>query len=358
MLSLPMPFYGSESIHLPPVLEALEWADRQQFDAIHVHTPGPMGLCGWLVAKMLRVPLIATFNTDLPAYIHGLTGDYRMTTAADGYMQWFYNQADAVFSRSRSSLKTLEKLGIESRKLTLIPAAVDGERFSPAHRDADIWRRLGVSQTHKILYAGRVSVEKNLPLLAEAFRQLCACRHDAALIIAGDGPYVPQMRKVLAGLPAYFLGQQDDASLRTLYASSDLFAFPSRTDTMGQSVMEAQASGLPVLVSDEGGPREMMDEGLTGLVLSGKDAKAWTQSHVRTSGRRMPMPDRACRASGLHAAHGPVSSLRAMRSTCLLEPALKSPPERRRRKAGKWRPSLSIRWPVEHGGGAVDRHRM
>jgi glycosyltransferase involved in cell wall biosynthesis len=278
LMSLPMPFYGSASLHFPPVLEILEWADRQQFDAIHVHTAGPMGLCGWLVAKMLRVPLIATFNMDLPAYVNGLTGDYRMTTAASGCMQWFYNQANAVFCRSRSSLKTLEKLGVESSKLTLMPPSVDGEQFSPAHRNADIWRLLGVRQPHKILYAGRVSVEKNLPLLTEAFEQLCACRHDVALIIAGDGPYLPQMRKALAGLPVYFPGAQHDASLRTLYASSDLFVFPSGTDTMGQSVMEAQASGLPVLVGNEGGPREMMDDGLTGLVLPAKDAAAWSRA--------------------------------------------------------------------------------
>ena len=87
------------------------------------------------------------------------------------------------------------------------------------------------------------------------------------------------MKEKLAGLPVYFLGVQNDAGLAPLYASSDLFVFPSRTDTLGQVIMEAQASGLPVLVSDEGGPKEVVDDGLTGHVLPVADAsmavRAW-----------------------------------------------------------------------------------
>ncbi len=278
LLSVPMPFYSHLPLNLPPALEILEWADRQQFDAIHVSTPGPMGLCGWLVAKMLRVPLIATFHTDFPTYVDRLTGDYRLTSATAGYMGWFYNQATTVLTRSRSSMKTLAALGVDSSKFMLLPAAVDGESFSPAHRDEHHWKKIGVKEPRRILYVGRVSVEKNLPMLVESFRKLCGCRHDVALVIAGDGPYLPKMRQALAGLPAYFLGFQDDNSLRTLYASSDLFAFPSTTETLGQVLMEAQASGLPVLVSDAGGARETMDDGLTGIVVPPTDCIAWSQA--------------------------------------------------------------------------------
>ena len=280
LISLPMPFYNGLSLNLPPALEVLEWADRQQFDAIHVSTPGPMGLMGWLVAKMLKVPLITTYHTDFPKYIERLTGDYRLTSATTGYMTWFYSQATTVFTRSRSSMKTLEALGVPADRLELVPPCVDGERFTPDHRNVAVWEKLGVGEPHRILFAGRVSVEKNLPMLAEAFNSVCQARRDVALVVAGDGPYLAQMRKVLAGLPVHFLGFQNDAQLQSLYASSDLLVFPSRTDTLGQVVMEAQASGLPVLVSDEGGPREMMDQGLTGLSLSGTDAGAWAQAIV------------------------------------------------------------------------------
>src|SRR5205823_14109426 len=88
----PLPYYEEISVNVPPVLEVLEWADRQQFDAVHVSTPGPMGLCGWLVAKMLRVPLLCTYHTDFPAYVDSLTRDHRVTNGPIAYLQWFYGQ--------------------------------------------------------------------------------------------------------------------------------------------------------------------------------------------------------------------------------------------------------------------------
>src|SRR5690606_11436555 len=126
-----------------------------------------------------------------------------------------------------------------------------------------------------LLYCGRVSVEKNLPLLVESFKRLCQIRRDTALVIAGTGPYLEEMRKQLLGHPAYFLGYQNDAQLGPLYCGADLFVFPSRTDTLGQVVMEAQASGLPVLVSDAGGPKEMIEDQATGLVIPGNDPNRW-----------------------------------------------------------------------------------
>jgi glycosyltransferase involved in cell wall biosynthesis len=135
-----------------------------------------------------------------------------------------------------------------------------------------------VNEPLRLLYCGRVSVEKNLPMLVDSFRRLCAMRRDAALVVAGDGPYLSAMRLALAGLPAYFLGYQNDAQLAALYAGADLFVFPSRTDTLGQVVMEAQGCGLPALVASEGGPKETVADGVSGLVLTGTDPVRWCQA--------------------------------------------------------------------------------
>jgi glycosyltransferase involved in cell wall biosynthesis len=129
-----------------------------------------------------------------------------------------------------------------------------------------------------LLYAGRLSVEKNLPFLVDAFKQLCEKRGDAALVIAGDGPYQTAMKKAVTGLPVYFLGYQNDEQLAPLYASSDLFVFPSKTDTLGQVVIEAQAAGLPVLVSDHGGPKEVMDDQITGQILPVETPTVWSEA--------------------------------------------------------------------------------
>lgn len=275
LLSRPMPCYEQLRLNLPPLLEVLEWSDRQQFDAVHVSTPGPMGLCGWAVSRMLRVPMLATYHTDFPAYVDKLCGDHRITAGTVAYMKWFYGQADAVFTRSGSYRFNLRDLGVDADRTHLIPPGIDLNRFSPAHRSTALFDRLRVTQPLKLLYCGRVSIEKNLPMLAEIFRNLAARRSDVALIVGGDGPYLQEMKESLRGLPAYFAGVLDDASLAPLYAGSDLFVFPSRTDTLGQVVMEAQASGLPAVVGNEGGPKEIVEHSVTGLVLPDTDTNAW-----------------------------------------------------------------------------------
>ncbi len=278
LLNRPMPFYAAQPLTIPPIAEVLEWADRQQFDAIHVHTPGPMGLMGYLVAKMLRIPLLGTYHTDFPSYVQNLTGDYRLTTATVGWMKWFYGQTQLILSRSKKYRQTLKGLGFADEKLALTLPGVDNEKFHPQARDEKIWTSHRIQEPYKLFYAGRVSLEKNLPFLADAFKRLCQNRRDVALVIAGDGPYLADMQKSLQGLPAYFLGIQNDESLPGLYASSDLFVFPSKTDTLGQVVIESQAAGLPVLVSNHGGPQEVMDDGITGLVLPTEDPTVWVNA--------------------------------------------------------------------------------
>ncbi len=279
LLSMPMPYYPDLVASLPPVLEVLEWADRQQFDAVHVSTPGPMGMCGWLVAKMLRVPMLATYHTDFPAYMRNLTGgDHRVEMATRKYMEWFYREAATTFSRSQSYRANLSQLGVPEEKLAGMTPAINTQTFNATKRDTGVWDRLGINQKNKLLYAGRISKEKNLLLLADAFIALCKAGHDAALIFAGEGPLTEDLKKRLAGHPAYFLGRQNDAQLAPLYASADLFAFPSRTDTLGQVVIEAQCSGLPAIVSNEGGPKEIVEDHVTGRILGGTDVGIWTQA--------------------------------------------------------------------------------
>jgi glycosyltransferase involved in cell wall biosynthesis len=246
-------------------------AEEEQLDVIHVSTPGSMGLCGWLVARMLRAPLVATYHTDFPAYAEQLTGDARIARGVTQYMQWFYNRPQRILARSRTYRASLSELGIAAESVGLIHPAVDQAKFNPGEAARD-------SRSKRLLYVGRLSIEKNLPLLIDAFKQLCARRRGVTLIIAGDGPYRDQMEQQLRNLPAQFVGTRSDDDLIALYRSADLLVFPSRTDTLGQVVMEAQACGLPVLVSDEGGPQEMTDDGVSGLILPGGDALAWANA--------------------------------------------------------------------------------
>jgi glycosyltransferase involved in cell wall biosynthesis len=275
LLTMPLPCYAELTLSLPPILEILEWADRQQFDVIHVSTPGPMGLCGLLAAKMLRVPVVGTYHTDFPAYAEKLTGDHRVSNGTRVYIEWFYRRLAAVFSRSRAYEMSLRELGVSGDRVETLAPGVDTEKFNPARRDETLWTRMGVTQPRRLLYCGRISIEKNVDLIEAAFEKICATRSDVAIIFAGEGPHLAAIKDRLAKLPAHFPGPQTDAQLAALYASSDLLIFPSTTDTLGQVVLEAQASGLPALVSTLGGPRELVEHDSTGLVLSTTDPAAW-----------------------------------------------------------------------------------
>ena len=287
LVSRPMPYYDELKVNIPPVLEVLEWCDRQQFDAIHVSTPGPMGLVGLLAAKMLRVPVLATYHTDFPAYVEKLTGDHRQAGNVAHFMRWFYRVPEAVFSRSAGYRFKLTDLGVDESKLLTIRPGIDLSKWSPDKRDAGAMAKVGVDlkkTPNVVLYAGRVSKEKNLPLLVEAFKQLAQRRRDTTLLVAGDGPYRAEMEKELAGLPVVFAGFCDDRLLPALYATSTLFAFPSRTDTLGQVVMEAQACGLPAVVSNTGGPKETVADKETGLVIPAGDPRCageWAEAMDR-----------------------------------------------------------------------------
>src|SRR5205823_2676102 len=207
--------------------------------------------------------------------VENLSGDHRIPAATIRYMSWFYQQAANVFVRSSAYRFKLLDLGISESRLLAIAPAIDTARFGPAHRDVNVWSALGITQPKRLMYAGRVSVEKNLPMLVDLFKRLCAMRDDVALIVAGDGPYLDRMRRDLDGLPVHFAGFKNDADLARLYASSDLFVFPSRTDTLGQVVMEAQACGLPAVVGAEGGPKELVADGASGIIVPSNAPADW-----------------------------------------------------------------------------------
>lgn len=282
MASVPVALLPGLKLALPPLLEILEWADRQQFDVIHIDSIGPMGIAGWLTAKMLRTPVVFGYHVDLPELTRIATSDFRLTMAIEGLTRWFLSQADLVLTRSRAYESKLQNMGVERRRIAMVPPEVDTANFNPDKRDANFWSAAGVLESYRVLYRGPVSMEKNLPMLADAFRQLCRlrsgknCKPDVALIVIGDGPYLEKMKTTLKGLPAYFNPQTAcSADAASTYAASDLFVFPSRVETLGQAVIEAQACGVPVLVSADGAPPEMMDDRVSGMVLDGADPGAW-----------------------------------------------------------------------------------
>jgi len=290
--------YPGQTFHYPPFLEMLEYVYEQGFTHLHSATPGPIGLAALCIARILKLPVYGTYHTAFPQYAKALTGDDAMEDLMWKYMLWYYNQMDKVFVPSKATGDELAAKGIERRKITLFTRGVDIERFTPAKRNG-ILARYGVQAGPSLLYVGRISKEKNLHLLADAFLSLRKTMPEANLVIAGDGPYAKEMKRRLAGQGAVFTGYIQGDELASLYASCDLFVFPSTTDTFGNVVLEAQASGLPVVVSPEGGPRENVEDGVTGLVAPCGDAASLAAAMTelaRDEPRRLRM-SRAARAA-------------------------------------------------------------
>ncbi|HSH38872.1 MAG TPA: glycosyltransferase [Chthoniobacterales bacterium] len=275
-----LPEYELQKVSFPPVLQILDYVQREQFTEIIISTPGPMGLTGLLAAKMLNLQTSGIYHTDFPEYIRILTEDSFLESLAWTYMHWFYGRQDTVFVNSEQYRRSWAERGIDAEKLKILPRGLDTSLFDPARRDERFWQRFasgnnangnsaaGVNAL-RLLYVGRVSKEKDLETLATAYTQLKREGVALQLAIVGNGPYTQPLAELVPD--ALFTGYLAGEDLAAAYASADIFAFPSTTDTFGNVIIEAQASGLPVVVSDVGGPQELVEHEVTGLVTKARD---------------------------------------------------------------------------------------
>jgi glycosyltransferase involved in cell wall biosynthesis len=275
VVNLDFPEYQGLQLRVPPFLDLLKFLQESGFTKMQISTPGALGVAGLLAAKLLQIETSSTYHTSFPEYVENYTRDISLEALAWKYMCLFYHSVDEVVVPSKFIARLLHARGMRNRKLLILDRWVDEERFHPKHRVDGWWQRHGVPEgALTFLYVGRVGLEKNLDTLADAFvavRRTCPAAH---LVVVGDGPYRKALQERLAGEPATFTGFLEGAELSIAYASSDVKLFPSTTDTWGNAPLEAQASGLPVVVSDQGGPQELMVDGVTGFRVRGRDVGA------------------------------------------------------------------------------------
>jgi len=273
-----MPAYNGLKLFYPPFLEMLDFCHRSGFTHIHSATPGPIGLAALAISRILKLPIIGTYHTAFPQYAQYLTGDAMIEDLTWKYTLWYYNQLDWIYVSSKNSKQELTEKGIRADKIRVIERGIDIGTFHPSKRRGYLTERYGIPEGTTALYVGRVSREKNLALLSGAFKKVCESLSKVNLVVVGDGPYLEEMRQELEGYPCYFTGYLAGDALYEAYAEADFFVFPSTTDTFGNVVMEAQASGLPVIVTDQGGPIENMIPGTTGLSVRGDDRLSLVQA--------------------------------------------------------------------------------
>jgi glycosyltransferase involved in cell wall biosynthesis len=264
--SFTLPIYSGITFHVPSLVDTLQWTWRENVSHVELATPGPMGLVGLLVAKVLRLPVTASYHTEVPALIQPLGGNAMMEQAARKYLAWFYARVDRVFAFSAGSRDALVDMGVAAEKISVMPVAVDPDDFSPVHRSPGVFEvlDLDVGDRPVILSVGRLSEEKNLPLVIDAVERLQDRRPAPVLLIVGDGPERACLEERCRGKSfVRFAGLQAGDTLKKLYASARVFVFASRVDTLGLVNMEAMASGLPVLVPDDACIAEFVTHGLS-----------------------------------------------------------------------------------------------
>ncbi|HEV2791492.1 MAG TPA: glycosyltransferase [Solirubrobacterales bacterium] len=257
---LEVPFYEGMRLGVPGLPDLVETLAEGRYDLVHVTAPGPAGIAATLLTRLTGVPLLASYHTELAAYagMRSESGSLEALTRAG--LGAFYSAPSAVLSPSPSADASVSALGADPDRIGRWERGVDTARFDPAKADRDAF-----PGEIKVLYAGRLTREKGVHLLAESFLRAHAADPRLHLLLAGGGPEESELRARL-GDRATFLGWLQDEELPCAYASADAFLFCSSTDTYGQVILEAAASGLPIVAVAEGGPATLIENRHTGLL--------------------------------------------------------------------------------------------
>mgnify|MGYP001826358464 FL=1 len=271
---LPLPIYGDAgwTLGVPNPLDLLRAIEETGATIVHAATPGPMGLLGLAIARSLGLRFVATYHTELSRYALELTGDRLAAAVTEQAVGWFYDQAERIYVPTRATGVGLMERGVDPHRLFVFGRGIDTDLFHPERHSRSMRRRLGPRGATVVLYVGRLSREKGLDVLAEAMRAAGAERPDLSLALVGEGPFRADLAHMLRGVPHRFLGPLRGEELAAAYASSDIFCLPSETETYGQVVAEAGASGLPPVVTDGGAASEHVVDGVSGLVARAGDA--------------------------------------------------------------------------------------
>ena len=263
-----LPYYNHCKLNIPSILNALKQMHLFDPDRIFISTPGPVGLMGLLGAKLMNIPSTGFYRTDFALQAKKIIEDKSVADILESYTKWFYSLTNSIKVPTEDHIGILKGRGFDPAKLSVFCRGIDMTLFSPSHEEQPrTVLSQGAGTKHiTLLYVGRVSRDKGLDSLLETYRKIVHERPHTRLLIVGDGPYLQTLMEKSKDLPlAVFTGRMEQKQLPEIYRHADLFLFPSVTDTFGKAVLEAQACGLPAIVFDTGGPKDIVVEGVTGF---------------------------------------------------------------------------------------------
>ena len=276
--------YANSELAIPRVGPVLRLLKRYPVDLIEFETPSPGA---WLVcfcAKVAGIKVFSHYRTDVPTYTRTLVKAKWMFHFVLWLMKIFYGMTKPVVSPCKDYAKILTtQLKVPENKVQILPRGLPLEKFSRDLRGKGVWEKYNgateaiQNENRKVRFSfiGRISKEKNLEFLNGVWKKFAAKHNDVELMYVGYGWYLEEIKKFFEGdNSVHFAGEQGGETLASLYADSDFFLFPSVTDTFGNVVVEAMSTGTPAIVSNYGGPHDIVMDEAAGRILP-IDEDAW-----------------------------------------------------------------------------------
>ncbi len=251
-------------------------SDLTQFrpNLFHIATPDILGISALKAGRKAGIPVVSSYHTHFASYL-----DYYRLGALEGltwrYLRWFYGNCRQVYVPTPSMLEVMQQHGMRG-DLRLWPRGVESDLFNPAKRSLE-WRRArGIGDSDVVVtFVSRLVTEKGLSVVKDVVSGLKAKGVSHKALIVGDGP---ERANLSAALPdARFEGHLSGESLATAYASSDVFLFPSETETFGNVTLEALSSGLPAVVANATGSNALVEDGVTGFLAPPRDSPVFQE---------------------------------------------------------------------------------
>lgn len=277
---LPLPSYGDLRFGMPSQNRLTKlWQERRP-DVVHVATEGPLGWTAVTAARKLKLPVTSSFHTNFHIYA-GHYGMGLLKAPVAAYLRKLHNRTQATLVPTKSMQTLLQDQGY--RNVGLLARGVATDLFLPQQRSAALRASWGVGERDPVVvHVGRLAKEKNIGLVLNAFAAIQTHHVGAKLVLVGDGPMHKALRQACP--EAIFAGIQKGQALAAHYASGDLFLFPSLTETYGNVVPEALASGLAVLAYDCAAAQELIQPGYNGMLVYPGDEAAFLNAAVALAG--------------------------------------------------------------------------
>jgi phosphatidylinositol alpha 1,6-mannosyltransferase len=280
--SLPLPLYPDVRLAAPAYRTVARAIARFKPDLVHCQTEFVIGRLGQIAAQRARIPLVSSYHTDFGKYVAAYGAPW-LYPAVAGYIGRFHRRSLRTYTPSAPAREDLRRAGIE--RVEVWGRGVDIGAFAPRRRSKSLREAYRIDDSFVLLHVGRFAPEKGIERIVEAYRLardlLPAGVRPLRLVLAGSGPATSRVRAA-APDDVIFLGQLDrQKSLPTLYASADAFVFSSLTETLGLVVLEAMASGLPVVATPAGGVADHLRDGENGIAYPPADTLAMARAIVR-----------------------------------------------------------------------------